>query len=227
MPIRMFEEPPAAYDDVAEAYGRTFDQGGTGLDDRVLTDLLGDVRGQTVLSLACGQGQDARLLASLGAYVTGIDVSKEMLRHARAHETSAPRGIDYVQGDAQELGAFTDASFDGVLCHMALMDIRSLSSTIASVGRVLRERSWFVFSIVHPCFHGHVEAISDYLLDHRYAKRAPGDALPGQAYHRPLAAYVNELAAVGLHLERLAEVRHAAQPGGGGVPELLYARAAR
>jgi SAM-dependent methyltransferase len=45
-----------------------------------------------VLSLACGQGQDARLLAGLGATVTGIDISEEMLRHARRHEAAAPRG---------------------------------------------------------------------------------------------------------------------------------------
>jgi 2-polyprenyl-3-methyl-5-hydroxy-6-metoxy-1,4-benzoquinol methylase len=51
-----------------------------------------------VLSLACGQGHDARLLARLGATVTGIDISEEMLRHACRHEAAEPRGITYVHG---------------------------------------------------------------------------------------------------------------------------------
>lgn len=223
----MLDKPAAAYDDVAEAYSRIFDPDGGGLRDEVFEGLIGDVRGQEVLSLACGQGQDARLIASLGATVTGVDVSSQMLAYAGQREADRPLGITYVQGDAQELASFVDESFDGVACHMALMDIPSLSRTIASVARVLRPESWFVFSIVHPCFRGHVEIVTDYLLDQRYAKRIPRDSLPTHAYHRPVSDYVNELDAAGLHLRRLVEVRHAADPGDGGVPGLLYARAVK
>jgi ubiquinone/menaquinone biosynthesis C-methylase UbiE len=179
-----------------------------------------------VLSLACGQGQDARLLAGLGATVTGIDSSAEMLRYASDHEAVHPRDITYMQGDAQDLAAFGDGSFDGVLCHMALMDIPELAPTIRSVARVVRGGGWFVFSIVHPAYHPHVQLLSDYLLDHRYPKQPGVDWLPENAYHRPLAAYVNELARSGFRLERLAEV-HQSDADAGGVPNLLYARAAK
>jgi ubiquinone/menaquinone biosynthesis C-methylase UbiE len=214
-----------AYDEVADVYSRTLDPQGEGLADPVLTELIGDVAGQEVLSLACGQGQDARLLARLGATVTGIDISEEMLRHARRHDAAEPRGIDYVQGDVQDLAPFADASFDGVVCHMALMDVPDLGATIRSVGRVLRGGGWFVFSIVHPCYHPHVEIVSDYLLDHRYLKVVPVDWLPPHAYHRPLAAYVNELAGAGFRLARMVEEHTAGRPDdAGGVPGLLYAR---
>lgn len=225
-----------AYDDVATAYSRVLDPDGLGLGDPVLTGLLGDVAGQIVLSLACGQGQDARLLARLGARVTGIDLSTEMLAYATNHETANPRGIAYVHGNAEDLSEFADASFDGVLCHMALMDIRELAPTIQSVARVVRYTGWFVFSIVHPAYHPHVEIISDYLLDHRYSKRHPVDWLPKHAYHRPLAAYVNELAGAGFRIERLVEahqqatsdvVANRAERDAGGVPGLLYARATK
>ncbi len=216
----------AAYDDVAEAYSRVFDPEGVELGDPVLEGLLGDVRGQRVLSLACGQGRDARLLASLGAVVTGLDVSEAMLESARARERARPLGIGYVQDDAQEPG-LPDASFDGVVCHMALMDIPSLPRTIASVGRVLRAEGWFVFSIVHPCFHPHVELVGEYLVDARYLKQVLLDALPGHAYHRPLADYVNELDAAGLQIRRMVEVRHGAEPEGHGVPGLMYVRATK
>jgi ubiquinone/menaquinone biosynthesis C-methylase UbiE len=228
--------PPPAYDEVADAYSRVLDPAGRGLADPVLTELLGDIGGQVVLSLCCGQGQDARLLARRGARVTGVDVSSEMLRHAREHEAAAPRGISYVQADAQGLREFTGASFDGVLCHMALMDVPDLSPTIQAVARVLRDAGWFVFSIVHPAYAPHVQIVSDYLLDHRYPKQRPVDWLPEHAYHRPLAAYVNGLAEAGLCVERLVEaheradndvVADRAKRDAGGVPGLLYARATK
>jgi ubiquinone/menaquinone biosynthesis C-methylase UbiE len=221
MPSRTTEPP--AYDDVADAYSGALDPDGTGLRDPALEELVGDIAGQEVLSLACGQGQDARLLASLGATVTGVDVSKGMLDHARRHETSAPRGITYVHGDAHDLSAFADASFDGVTCHMALMDIPDLGATIRSVARVLRPGGWFVFSIVHPCYRGHVELIDDYLADHQYAKKAPVEWLPPSARHRPIGAYVNDLAAAGLRPVRMIEA-DMNRPSGGDVPQILYLR---
>jgi len=217
-----------AYDDVADAYSRALDPDGAGLVDPVLSELIGEVAGQDVLSLACGQGQDARLLARLGATVTGVDVSEEMLRRAREHEAADQRGVSYVQGDARNLMGLASASFDGVVCHMALMDIPDLAPTIGSVARVLRDGGWFVFSIVHPCYHPHVEIVDDYLLDHRYAKLRPPDWLPLHAYHRPLAAYVEELAGAGFRLERLVEPHTPGRPDdAGGVPGLLYARAVK
>jgi SAM-dependent methyltransferase len=70
---------------------------GVGLVDPVLTELVGDVARRDVLSLACGQGQDARLLARLGATVTGVDVSAAMLHYARQHEAAALRARNLVR----------------------------------------------------------------------------------------------------------------------------------
>lgn len=222
----MDDHVPAAYDEVADAYSRALDPEGIGLVDPVLSELVGDVAGLAVLSLACGQGQDARLLANLGAAVTGVDVSEKMLRYARRHEADVPRGIAFVQGDAQNLAEFADQSFAGVVCHMALMDIPGLAQTISSVARVLLERGWFVFSIVHPCYGGHVAIVSDYLLDHRYRKRIPPDWLPAHAYHRPLGSYIDALTRVGFRIERVVEAHHPAADASG-VPGLLYARAVK
>jgi len=222
----MTDSPPAAYDQVADAYSRALDPDGVGLEDTVLTGLVGDVAGRDVLSLACGQGRDARLLARLGAKVTGVDVSEEMLRHARRHEAEQPRGILYVHGDAQSLERLADRSFDGAVCHMALMDIPGLAPTIAAVALGLREGGWFVFSIVHPCYGGHVAIVTYYLLDHRYRKPVPPDWLPAYAYHRPLGMYVDELTRSGFRIERVVEAHHPAADGSC-VPGLLYARAVR
>ena len=93
-------------------------------------------------------------------------------------------------------------------------------------GPDLRGRGWFVFSIVHPAFHNHVEIVDDYLVDHSYAKFSPPTWLPPRAHHRPLSMVVNELASAGLLIERMVEV-HWRPEDAGGVPGLLYARAVK
>src|SRR5579862_381185 len=45
--------------------------------------LLGDLRGKHILDVGCGEGEDAVLLAKLGATVTGFDVSPGAIEVAK------------------------------------------------------------------------------------------------------------------------------------------------
>lgn len=67
--------------------------------------VLGDLRGRTVLDLACGEGVYTRQFKRAGAaVVTGVDISREMIALAEAEEQEEPLGCRYVQADA---AAFT------------------------------------------------------------------------------------------------------------------------
>ncbi|MFF8960152.1 class I SAM-dependent methyltransferase [Streptomyces sp. NPDC014894] len=66
--------------------------------------MLGDVRGRSVLDLACGTGFYTRQIKRLGAAeVLGVDVSGEMVAAARGIEARAPLGVRYAVADAAEL----------------------------------------------------------------------------------------------------------------------------
>ena len=68
-----------------------------------LFEALGDVRGQTVLDLACGEGFYSRLLKRSGAAeVTGVDISPEMIRLAEEQERQTPLGCRYVACDVAD-----------------------------------------------------------------------------------------------------------------------------
>jgi ubiquinone/menaquinone biosynthesis C-methylase UbiE len=208
----------AAYDEVADAYHEAVAANGSTLRDPVLEDLLDDVSGRRVLAVACGQGREARRLADLGAQVVAVDASARLLAYARELEQREPRGITYLQGDARDLRALGNDSFDAVVCHMALMDIPDLEQVVAAIGRVLRTGGWFVFSIVHPCYKtpadgelvDHVDGsvrrtVGKYFVEGPYDSVTRWAALPRRAYHRTLSTYLNTLASQGLCLTRLVE----------------------
>lgn len=207
------------YDDIAEWYDHWVGTHSMHEDAYfpAVEALMGEVAGQRVCDLACGQGRVARHLTDLGAHVIGIDLSAKLLEIARRHEEAEPRGIEYVQADARSLESEAFGTFDGVLCFMALMDIPDLAPTLSSVARILRPGGWFVFAVLHPCFHtarsgemetpeGAVRTIGRYFVE-GYWRSDTRLGPPGKvgAYHRTLSTYVNALTAVGLQLVQMSE----------------------
>jgi SAM-dependent methyltransferase len=66
----------------------------------ILDHALGDVRGLSVVDVACGTGRASMHLARAGARVTGLDFAPRTLDAARAEANQAGLSIDYRQYDA-------------------------------------------------------------------------------------------------------------------------------
>ncbi|WP_279197846.1 class I SAM-dependent methyltransferase [Kitasatospora aureofaciens] len=102
--------------------------------------LVGDVRGKTVLDLACGTGFYSRELRRRGAAeVLGIDISTEMIAAARALEERDPLGIRYEVGDVAELRPL-EPQFDAALAVQCLNyaeDVAALERMCRNVHRSL------------------------------------------------------------------------------------------
>ncbi len=208
------------YDDIAEWYDQWVSTHSIEEDPFFLAvdTLIGEVAGKRICDLACGQGRIARQLADRGAHIVGVDISARLLAIARRYEETHPRGIEYVQADARNFDECVPGLFDGVVCFMALMDIPDLAPTIHSVARILRPRGWFVFSILHPCFHtsrsgeietpeGVVRTIGRYFVEGYWRSQTrPGPPGKVGAYHRTLSTYINTLTEAGLQLVHLSEV---------------------
>jgi len=81
-------------------------------------NLLGDVRGLSVLDVACGEGFYTRRIRERGAArVVGVDVSPEMIALARQQEIESPVGVEYFVAAAEALPgteSIEPASFDVV-----------------------------------------------------------------------------------------------------------------
>lgn len=103
----------AQYDEFAEKYQRIVTSPivmqGRRILDYTCMRLVGDIRGKSVLDLACGAGDYTRKLKQAGAsHAVGVDISEEMIKLARQQETQTPLGIEYILSDTQELGKIGD-----------------------------------------------------------------------------------------------------------------------
>src|SRR5687767_13995606 len=76
-------------------------------------DALPLVRGQTVLDLGCGVGDQARDLASLGVHVIGVDANAELVDAARARHALV-RNVDFRRADLRSVQLGNRV--DGVWC---------------------------------------------------------------------------------------------------------------
>jgi ubiquinone/menaquinone biosynthesis C-methylase UbiE len=70
--------------------------------------------GMEVLDVGCGTGNATIPAARMGARVTGLEASADLLAIARERAADAMVEIDWVEGDPAAL-PFADASFDRVI----------------------------------------------------------------------------------------------------------------
>lgn len=133
------------------------------------TDRLLELRpGNTVLDIACGNGNYARRMAAGGAIVTAFDGAESFIEHARKRTLDAGLSIEFRTLDATRddaLAAVPDRTFDAAVCSMALMDFEPLEPVFRMVTRVLKPGGRFVFSLPHPCFNSNAPVKTAELIE--------------------------------------------------------------
>jgi SAM-dependent methyltransferase len=110
--------------------------------ERVLVNFLGDVSNLRILDLGTGTGRAAIALAKRGARVTGVDASSEMLLVARRRAADEGLAIEFTEGDAHAL-AFSNRSFDAVVCLRLLMHVPDWQQSLGELCRVTGRRLVF------------------------------------------------------------------------------------
>jgi 2-polyprenyl-3-methyl-5-hydroxy-6-metoxy-1,4-benzoquinol methylase len=183
---------------------------------------------QTILDVACGNGQFARRLAGSGARVLGVDVSERMIERARARTTEPGDRVEFRVVDctrADVLLSLGERQFDAAVCTMALMDMAVIDPLFTALAKLLKAGGCLVFSVLHPCFNSgrmmqvhEREDVAGEVVD-RYAVRVSeysrplthlgvamiGQPVPHYYFHRPLALLLHPAFEAGFVLDGLAE----------------------
>lgn len=119
--------------------GNQWHPGGPAL-TRKLANAVMIGRGSSVLDVACGRGESARVLAAhFGCHVVGIDYSLENTTRANvlAAEAGLMNRVRFVRGDAERL-PFDAGTFDVVICECSLCLFPHISTALDDFHRVLR-----------------------------------------------------------------------------------------
>jgi SAM-dependent methyltransferase len=207
--------PPASHpnlwDDYSEQYGEfvaEWEHAAPGQDTMpsLLIDLLGDIAGRDVLDAACGEGFLARLLASRGARVTGIDLSPRLIAMARAKD---PEGtIDYRVADLTVPMPELAERFDRIGSHLALNDIADHRSFAANMAAFVKPGGRVVLGLNSPYSFVVRERVTDYFENGATSvyRGLSARGIKTHAYHRTLEEYLDAFLATGLRLVKLVDV---------------------
>ncbi|MFT5213126.1 MAG: ubiquinone/menaquinone biosynthesis C-methylase UbiE [Patiriisocius sp.] len=201
------EKIKQAYEDLADSYNNLIDnKPHNAYYDRPNTlGLLPDVKGKTILDAACGPGKYAEILIAKGATVMGFDISPKMIAHAKKRNNE--RGDFFVHDLSDPIKQLNDASFDIVLCALAMHYIEDWTQTIKEFYRLLKPNGCLVVSIEHPFFE------YNYFKSTKYFSIEPvkatwsgfGKPVEVNSYRRSLNDCITPLTNNGFYIDQLLE----------------------
>jgi SAM-dependent methyltransferase len=106
-----------------------------------------DFRGTRVLDVGTGEGRLAFVAASVGAKVTGVDLDRVKLMHARAYAgVRDVRGAEFVVGDVEKTPyhEFVPGPIDAVISNLCMSP-----EIVFHASRALRPGGKFIFAAHH------------------------------------------------------------------------------
>ena len=187
-----------------------------------ILDLLAIERGDHVVDLGCGPGVLAPHIAQAGGRYTGVDTSPKLLAFARRHHGRNGRFVEVDATTLESDARFEPASVDAVSFLLSIQDIAPLEGALRSAAWLLRWRGRVAILMTHPCFRVPRQSgwgwdasrrlqyrrVDRYLTTLDVPMKSYGGARRGAtwSYHRPLAEYINGLAAHGLLVDRIDEI---------------------
>lgn len=103
---------------------------------------LHPLAGKTTLDVGCGAGLLAEPLARLGAAVTGIDASPEVISVARDHAAAQGLTIDYRVGDVRHL----EGSFDLITSMEVIEHVADPAEFLKDLAKLLAPNGLLILS---------------------------------------------------------------------------------
>ncbi len=123
-------------------------------------DWLGELNGKRVLCLASGGGQQAPVLAALGANVVSFDLSEEQLLKDRLVADRDGLEIECMRGDMADLSRLQEESFDLIFHPTSNVFVPDVEVVWRECYRVLRPGGRLLAGFLNPSF---------FLFDHAEA----------------------------------------------------------
>jgi len=118
-----------------------------------------------VLDVGCGGGLMAEAMAAAGFSVTGIDVSAQAVKVAKAHAARSGQIIDYRTQKPEEC-ALSNERFDVVLALEVIEHVQNIETFMASLVRLLKPNGLLIIATMNRTVRSYLFGIigAEYLL---------------------------------------------------------------
>lgn len=114
-------------------------------------ELLGDIRGKSVLHLQCHFGQDSISLAKLGAKVTAVDLSDKAIDAANILAKKTNAEVDFICCNVYDLPKHLSKKFDIMFASYGVIGwLPDLKKWAEVVAHFLKPDGEFIFVEFHP-----------------------------------------------------------------------------
>ncbi len=122
--------------------------------------------GRRVLDVGCGGGLLSEALAKLGAQVTGIDLSEDLIALAREHAKAQNLSIDYRNISVEKLAEEAPETYDVLTCMEVLEHIPDPQAVVAACSRLLKPGSHAFFATINRSLRSFIFAIvgAEYII---------------------------------------------------------------
>lgn len=186
-------------------------------------DWFPKMNGADVLGLASGGGQQCPIFAALGANVTAFDNSpRQLAMDELVAKREGMTNLRTVQGDARDLSALLDASFDLVFHPVSNLFMPEITAVWKEAFRVLKPGGVLLAGFMNPIFY-----IFDWMkaekgelqvtyklpyadVDHPEMKEAQMQAGNPLEYSHSLTDQIGGQVSAGFHIVGFYEDRHGA-----------------
>ncbi|MFP3831688.1 class I SAM-dependent methyltransferase [Chryseobacterium sp. SIMBA_028] len=194
-----------------------FLNGNSSLNDIEL-NLLGDLKGKSVLHLQCHFGQDTISLSRLGADTTGVDLSDKAIESARQLALDTQSNTNFVCCDIYDLPNHLNQQFDIVYTSYGTIGwLPDLDKWAKVISQFLKPGGQFIFVEFHPVvwmFDDNFDTIgyryfnSGAIIETEsgtYADRNAEITQPYVMWNHGLSEVINSLIKNGLEINNLDE----------------------
>jgi len=114
-------------------------------------DLLGDVKGKSILHLQCHFGQDSISLSRMGAQVTGIDLSDKAIEAGKDLAQKCGTDTEFICSDVYSLPEILDQKFDIVYTSYGVIGwLPDLNKWAGVISHYLKPGGKFIMAEFHP-----------------------------------------------------------------------------
>lgn len=181
-------------------------------------NLLGNIKGKTILHLQCHFGQDSISLSRLGADVTGVDLSDKAIESAKQIAKDTNSNAKFICCDIYDLPKHLDEKFDLVFTSYGTIGwLPDLGKWAKIISKFLKPGGQFVFVEFHPVvwmFDDNFEKIayryfnSGAIIETENGTYADKNADISQSYvmwNHGLSEVINNLIGNGLEINSLDE----------------------